>query len=414
MKKQLLLTVTAILASIIVTLGQIPNNVPTNGLIGYFDFNNNATDLVTSVTPDINSALPTIDRFGRDSSAYQFNGSEIVKYSNPLMPLFEVGNSLQNFTANFWMKAYSLHDAFLAGAFGWGYYVGFNSLGKVKLAAIVSGVWYEGSTNPISINEWKMITVIRTNNSTSIYVDGVLDLYFSTAPVNYNIAAYNKSNCWFGADYQDNNNYFNGELDDFGIWNRSLTQQEILNLFSSCELNELVYVQPTSQFAIPNSTAQFVVNTQYPNSSYQWQTVNGFGVQDLNDGGQYSGVNTNTLTVSNITTLNNNQPFRCVLILGECSDTTNVVYLSVTSSIEENKLGLIDVYPNPAADFITIGSNQSLSEQEYKIFDPSGKVLKAGVLHSNENRIDISNFSNGLYLLFVNGHPAQRFNVLKD
>jgi len=96
-------------------------------------------------------------------------------------------------------------------------------------------------------------------------------------------------------------------------------------------------------------------------------------------------------------------------------DTTEIQALFTMVGVEEISNSLkVSVYPNPAADFITISSTQSLSEQEYKIFDPSGKVVKTGVLQSNENRIDISNFSNGLYLLFVNGHPAQRFNVLRD
>jgi hypothetical protein len=96
-------------------------------------------------------------------------------------------------------------------------------------------------------------------------------------------------------------------------------------------------------------------------------------------------------------------------------DTTEIQALFTMVGVEEISNSLkVSVYPNPAADFITISSNQSLSEQEYKIFDPSGKVIKSGVLQSNENQIDISNFSNGLFLLFVNGHPAQRFSVLKD
>ncbi len=96
-------------------------------------------------------------------------------------------------------------------------------------------------------------------------------------------------------------------------------------------------------------------------------------------------------------------------------DTTEIQSLFTMVGVEEiSNVLKISVYPNPASDFITINSNQSLSEQAYTIFDASGKVVKTGVLQSNENRIDISNFSNGLYLLFVNGHPAQRFSVLKD
>lgn len=96
-------------------------------------------------------------------------------------------------------------------------------------------------------------------------------------------------------------------------------------------------------------------------------------------------------------------------------DTTEIQSLFTMVGVEEISNSLkVSIYPNPASDFISISSNQSLSEQEYNIFDPAGKVIKSGILQSNENRIDISNFSSGLYLLFVNGHPAQRFSVLRD
>jgi len=389
---------------------QIPNNVPTNGLIGYFDFNNNATDLVTSVIPDINTAIPTVDRFGRDSLAYNFNGSEIIMYTNPLTPLFTICNSAQVFTVNFWVNAASFEDEFIAGAFGWGYYIGLTPSGNIKLAYIYNGNWYNKITNvSIPLNTWKMVTICKSVSTISLYIDGQLDITAGCTT-----SGFNKNNCWFGGDYQDNNHFFNGDLDDFGIWDRVLIEQEITDLFSSCQLSSLVTSQPTNQFANSGSSAQFIVNTTYPNCCYQWQTVNGFGVQNLNNGGQYSGVTTNILTVANVTALNNNQPFRCVLTLEHCTDTSNVAMLSVITGISEQSLSNIEVYPNPASDFITISSNQSLSEQEYKIFDPSGKVLKSGVLQSNENQIDISNLSNGLYLLFVNGHPAQRFSVLRD
>ena len=59
-----------------------------------------------------------------------------------------------------------------------------------------------------------------------------------------------------------------------------------------------------------------------PTNNYQWQSNIGFGYQSLSNVGQYSGVNSNVLTVSNLTALNNNQLVRCINTVGGCSLTS--------------------------------------------------------------------------------------------
>ncbi|MBM3455350.1 MAG: exo-alpha-sialidase, partial [Bacteroidetes bacterium] len=67
--------------------------------------------------------------------------------------------------------------------------------------------------------------------------------------------------------------------------------------------------QPTNQTVNVNNNAQFSVGSSDPNASYQWQTDLGMGFQNINSVGQYSGTTTNTLSVSNVSMSNNNQPF---------------------------------------------------------------------------------------------------------
>lgn len=56
----------------------------------------------------------------------------------------------------------------------------------------------------------------------------------------------------------------------------------------------------------------------------------------MNSVGQYSGTTTNTLNVSNVTLINNNQPFRCVVHSGSCYDTSIVAVLTVASPCSNN------------------------------------------------------------------------------
>ena len=54
---------------------QVPNYVPTNGLVGYWPFNGNANDESgNGNNGTVNGATLTTDRFGNANSAYSFDG----------------------------------------------------------------------------------------------------------------------------------------------------------------------------------------------------------------------------------------------------------------------------------------------------------------------------------------------------
>jgi uncharacterized protein (TIGR02145 family) len=90
--------------------------------------------------------------------------------------------------------------------------------------------------------------------------------------------------------------------------------------------------QPLPQSVPIGQNAVFTIGHNSTNSTLQWQTDLGWGFQNLTNAGQYSGVNTPTLTVSNTAFQNNNQMFRCILFDGICSgDTSNIVSLSVVA-----------------------------------------------------------------------------------
>ena len=74
--------------------------------------------------------------------------------------------------------------------------------------------------------------------------------------------------------------------------------------------------------------------------------------------------------------------------------------LDVTD-VNENVCNTMNVYPNPANDFIFINLNES---SEISIFD----LLGNEVLHTNTNgKIDVSSLTNGIYFLNINGKTAK-------
>jgi hypothetical protein len=160
-----------------------------------------------------------------------------------------------------------------------------------------------------------------------------------------------------------------------------------------------------------------MVSSSEPNATYQWQTDLGFGFQNVNNGGQYSGANNDTLTILNVTTNNNNQLFRCVITLGSCSVTSAVVFLKVDNNIGINEVSesiLFSVYPNPAQHVINLKADAKLLESAYTIYDNIGKLVLTGKITSENTVIEIGNLSGGIYLLSVGANFNQTFKVIKE
>lgn len=90
-----------------------------------------------------------------------------------------------------------------------------------------------------------------------------------------------------------------------------------------------VNTQPVNQSVSLYNNAMFSLTSTGSNQNYQWQTDLGSGFQNISNTGQYSGTTTNSLTISNVTTLNNNQIFRCLISSSLCPVPSNTVLLNV-------------------------------------------------------------------------------------
>ncbi len=166
---------------------------------------------------------------------------------------------------------------------------------------------------------------------------------------------------------------FNGIVDDIAIWNRAL---------SSCEIADLY----NSQLGSMNSSA---TQTQISLDSYTWPINN----QTYTQSGTYTAVIPNAAGCDSTITLD--------------------LTLSFTGVDEQGKSKII-ISPNPASDYFIISASEELIGEVYSIIDLNGKTLKKGTLTQKEQKIEIGNLSEGMYLFKINNISEQTFRIIKN
>ena len=91
-------------------------------------------------------------------------------------------------------------------------------------------------------------------------------------------------------------------------------------------------------------------------------------------------------------------------------------FLSGSSAVNEINEGLLEVFPNPATDFVTVVYDYT-GEVEINILDASGRLMKSENISLNgfsNHKIDISELINGLYFIqIVSGNQTRINKVIK-
>jgi hypothetical protein len=169
--------------------------------------------------------------------------------------------------------------------------------------------------------------------------------------------------------YSGNIYSYQGLMDDFGIWNRALTDCEIRNLCNA---------------GIPNSS-----QTQTSLDSYTWPLNN----QTYTQGGTYTATIPNAAGCDSLVTLN--------------------LTLNYTGINEQNE-SKVTISPNPTSSKITVKASLVLIGKEFILYDQQGKVLKSGIITTEETEIDLSNLSEGVYLFKAGAEMQEAFKIIKQ
>ena len=440
--KNLLLVALVTLGLTASTMAQnLPNYVPSNGILGWWPFNGNANDeSVNGNNGTVNGATLTTDRFGNANSAYSFDGVNdniLVQMNSTLAP-----SGKQNYTYSLWFQA-NPGEGVLAhiftgtsGANISNYGLGFDS-SRIDFNHYPF-INYQTSPDTTARYIWTniLVDINQVNDTVKFYKNGIYwyEGLVSTLEPSAGLLA-------FGA-LIDNNGGFEGKIDDIGIWGRSLSQQEITNLYNSTNCsNNLTISSATSQLQTGN-TAIFSATTSDVNPSYVWQSNFGQGYQTLNDVENYSGTNTSSLNISNVQLSEHNQPIRVITTSGECVDTSNIAtisildtcitiindttFISVTDTLvintlitainQPNNSNTIKVFPNPANSHITIdyGNFVIMNGYQLKIENSIGQQVFQTNINQQTDYLSLNNWGgNGLYFVHIIDAQGNTIDIRK-
>ncbi|MGY8868772.1 MAG: LamG-like jellyroll fold domain-containing protein, partial [Methylophagaceae bacterium] len=232
----------------------IPDYLPTNGLIAWYPFNGNANDESgNSLNLSINGPSLSADRYGTSDSAYIFDGEQQAAQYLILSDIDQIKNN--EFTYSVWFNS----SEFYPNALGARPrdYVNFNAQGIFSINSndwdvgpalsmflknhenetLGAGTWTpqgssEAGLSPsVETNTWYNAVYTYGNGTTKVYINGILKSTFLSS-IDYN----NQYDFVIGGqrngDNMDVMGGFNGKIDDVGIWDKVLTQAEVIQLYT--------------------------------------------------------------------------------------------------------------------------------------------------------------------------------------
>ena len=279
------LIIAALLLAASSAFAQVPSYVPTNGLVGWWPFNGNANDESgNGNNGTVSGATFTSDRNGVVNSAFSFDGvNDYIRCltSGP------VGSSAR--TISYWMKSIPSSNTYMLVSYGSNsnggseFDITYNSGCNLSIGIDIN-LWVRSViANAVNYQDWNFVTVTYDPTDGSelsnvkYYINGLLlsNTCSTGGNLSYSINTLNVNPITFGrwcnlGGTQSNGYHFNGNLDDIGIWNRALSQQEITALYNaqSCTGTGAITADGPTTFCAGNYVN---LTSDVVGGTYQWK-----------------------------------------------------------------------------------------------------------------------------------------------
>jgi hypothetical protein len=437
-----------ILFALITTLGysQVPNYVPTNGLVGWWPFNGNANDESgNGNNGTVNGATLTSDRFGNINQAYGFDGNDWIEMNIPQTIEFSVSVWFNSSILNqSYMGIVQHKDNCIRGA---GYIVELYNNSIRELASncgqcnnICPNYFNFDNIMTTGIDQWyHLVLTCDLNGTYKLYLNN--NLIHTTT----NLSTLCQFNVPFSVgkhhDGAQDLYYFNGDIDDIGSWNRPISDCEIQDLyhsqlgFTTIDAGPNQTICKDDSVTLNGSGGIFLswnngVIDAFPFAPLQTDSYVLTGADTLG----CVGTDTVNITVLNPTTSTqtqtaldtytwplNNQTYTqggtYTATIPNAAGCDSVVTLNLTfnyTGINEPIGSAVSISPNPTRSKITVKSSLTLIGEKFTIYDQQGKAVKMGVITAEETEIDLSNLSEGVYLFKAGTDMQETFKIIKQ
>ena len=218
----------------------------TNGLIGEWTFSGNAIDSSGNCNDGVvNFVTPTVDRFGNEKSAYYFDGGVDHNIIIPTNSSFDMPNYVGTYC--FWFKtaggwetggtdpdnnASIISRTVNPTNNGNGVFLNYACIWEHRDDATLSNYFSTNGANNFTNNKWYFITYCfsRLNGGTiKLYVNGKLN---SINPASLSWSFVNNPPLYIGDSSDAYWEEFKGIIDDIRIYDRTLSDAEILSLYN--------------------------------------------------------------------------------------------------------------------------------------------------------------------------------------
>ncbi len=218
----------------------------------------------------------------------------------------------QNSTYSMWIKSSTTTENF--GVFGHGRYnIGafhLNSNDLYPMLYLGSNYWIKWNDSSAQEDgEWHHYVVYLATNLTDskLYIDGVLQTKNTTLSSG-SLEAYTES-LTIGSDRQVGGNSFEGQIDEFAVYDRELTQDEITRMYNTYYSPNRVANGNFSQIGNEEVTngdfsqegSELVIDGDFPTGTTAWNTTNApisNGKLNIHStSGEYSGANQNVFII---------------------------------------------------------------------------------------------------------------------
>ncbi len=403
-----------------------------NGLVGYWPFCGNANDQSgNGNNGTVNGATLTTDRFGNANAAYNFDGvDDYISAGN----LNDYNFYLNDFTISAWflntdtsLSTYRIIIGKDSACFGDNgqFRAGLSPYQGCQLELISNGQVGSNLSGGIQFCQgsqpqpliWHNIILTRTQSSASLTIDGLLIAQQINNPVIYPSSVPHNYDLFFGArkgtpsclssDGGINGflNFFKGKLDDIGIWNRALTQQEITTLTSNLNV------------ALPVLFTDFKATSYEKNTILSWsiaeeKNVKQYQIEQSNNGTDFSTIgkmDANLLTTYQFIDDSKISAPLSYYRIKAIDFNEKFKYSEIIKVQKENSSSFIKIYPSIVTGNTPIHIQHNEDNAEIMICHTTGQLVKTQRITNLTSYLDINEMSKGMYFIFVKTNNNKRF-----